>query len=59
MTLKKIREKARTMGVKNISRYRKDNLIRVIQQVEGNSPCFKEIKDCREFGCLWRTDCRP
>ena len=59
MTLKKIREKARAMGVKNISRYRKDNLIRVIQEVEGNSPCFKEIENCGELGCLWRADCRP
>lgn len=59
MTIKKIREKARALGVKNISRHRKDNLIRVIQEVEGNSPCFKEIKNCWEFGCLWKSDCRP
>lgn len=58
MTLKKVRETARTLGIKNISRYRKENLIRVIQETEGNSPCFKDIRDCREVGCCWREECQ-
>ncbi len=58
MTLKQIREKARTIGVKNITRYRKERLIREIQELEGNSPCFKNINDCHEGGCLWREDCQ-
>lgn len=58
MTLKLIREKAKDLGIKNISRYRKENLIRVIQEVEGNSACFKGILDCRQFDCLWRAECQ-
>lgn len=58
MTLKRIRDKARSLGLKNVSRYRKDNLIRVIQEVEGNSPCFKGIEGCGEVDCLWRSDCQ-
>jgi hypothetical protein len=58
MTLKEIREKARTMGVKNITRYKKDTLIRAIQEVEGNAPCFKGIDRCGEARCLWRDQCQ-
>ncbi len=58
MTLKKIRDKARSMGIKNISRHRKDCLIRVIQEIEGNNPCFKRIEGCGEVDCLWRSDCQ-
>jgi hypothetical protein len=58
MTLKEIREVARTQGIKNVSRYRKEKLIRVIQETEGNSPCFKHIPGCCEFGCLWREECQ-
>lgn len=58
MTLREIRQKARLIGVTNYTRYKKETLIRVIQEVEGNSPCFKGICDCAEFGCLWRDECQ-
>lgn len=58
MTLKNIRIIAKSMGIRNIHRYRKDNLIRIIQETEGNSPCFKGIYACGETGCLWRHDCQ-
>jgi hypothetical protein len=58
MTLKEIRDKARIVGVKNITRYRKETLIRAIQEVEGNSPCFKGIDACGEAACLWRDQCQ-
>jgi hypothetical protein len=58
MTLKQIREKARNIGVTNINRYRKENLIRIIQEIEGNSPCYKNIFNCWEFRCLWREECQ-
>ncbi len=58
MTLRKIREKARAMGVRNYTRYKKETLIRVIQESEGNSPCFKGICGCAELGCLWREECQ-
>jgi len=58
MTIKEIRQQASQLGVKNITRYRKDNLIRVIQEHEGNSPCFRGIEHCGETGCLWREECQ-
>jgi len=58
MTVKKIREKARIIGVKNYSRLTKPDLIRAIQQTEGNTGCFKGIWDCREERCLWREECQ-
>jgi hypothetical protein len=58
MTLKEIRDKARTVGVKNYTRIRKESLIRVIQEMEGNAPCFKGINNCGESGCLWRDECQ-
>jgi len=58
MTVQQIRQKARKMGLKNITRYRKEHLIRAIQELEGNSPCFRGINDCWEVGCLWREECQ-
>jgi Rho termination factor, N-terminal domain len=58
MTVQQIRQKARKMGLKNITRYRKEHLIRAIQELEGNSPCFRGIHDCWEVGCLWREECQ-
>ena len=58
MTLKTIREKARHIGVKNYTRFKKEELIRTIQATEGNQPCFKGISDCWEFRCLWREECQ-
>ena len=58
MTLKTIREKARHIGVKNYTRFKKEELIRTIQSKEGNQPCFKGISDCWEFRCLWRDECQ-
>jgi hypothetical protein len=40
MILKDIRAKARDMGVKNQSRLGKTDLIRAIQEKEGNAPCY-------------------
>ncbi len=58
MTVKTIREKARNLGVKNYSKIRKAELIRAIQEKEGNAPCFEAIQDCWEFKCTWRDDCQ-
>ena len=37
----------------------KSNLVRLIQQAEGNYPCFdsKSSKECGQNSCLWREDC--
>ena len=58
MILKDIRAKARNIGVKNHSRLGKTDLIRAIQEKEGNAPCYQNISDCWQFDCLWRPDCQ-
>lgn len=58
MTLKQIQEMAKTLGIKSVYRHRKDVLIRIIQQAEGNAPCFKSIDECGESVCLWREGCQ-
>jgi hypothetical protein len=58
MTLREIRERARDLRIKNYKKFKKDGLIRQIQQVEGNSPCFKGIENCGELNCAWREDCQ-
>jgi hypothetical protein len=58
MTLKEIRELARQQGIKNYSRLKKADLIRIMQEQEGNSPCYQAIADCREDSCLWRSGCQ-
>jgi hypothetical protein len=52
-----IRQKAKSLGVKVA---KKDNaeLIKSIQQAEGNTPCFKTASgSCNQLNCLWRMDC--
>lgn len=49
---------AKDVGVKNITRYPKEKLIKTIQETEGNNPCFKAINGCGEFECAWRSDCQ-
>lgn len=58
MTLNQIRDKARSLGVKNYSRLRKTELIRAIQEKEGNSPCYEPISGCQQHDCLWQPDCQ-
>jgi hypothetical protein len=58
MTVQKIREQAKELRIKNYTRFPKPQLIRAVQAAEGNAPCFKEIHDCWEFGCLWRDECQ-
>ncbi|MBW1992531.1 MAG: Rho termination factor N-terminal domain-containing protein [Deltaproteobacteria bacterium] len=56
--VKEIREKARALGIKNIHRMRKTELIHTIQVQEGNAPCYREITDCRQYDCCWMADCQ-
>ncbi len=58
MILKDIRAKARGLAVKNYSKLGKSDLIRAIQEKEGNAPCYQTIFDCRQLDCLWRVDCQ-
>ena len=59
MTVKDIREKARTLKVKNYARLSKEQLIRAIQAAEGNVDCYGKIADCGQMDCCWRDDCQP
>ncbi|MEW5745375.1 MAG: Rho termination factor N-terminal domain-containing protein [Nitrospirota bacterium] len=58
MKLQEIREIAKERGIKG-GKMKKQELIRAIQQDEGNEPCFAtgRIETCEQHGCLWRNDC--
>jgi hypothetical protein len=52
-----IKEKAKALGIK-AGRKNSTDLIKAIQQAEGNFPCFKTASGfCDQEGCMWRADC--
>jgi len=59
MKMAEIRERAGVLGLTGTGRLRKAELIRSIQQAEGNSPCFgvEWRNRCAEMFCCWRDDC--
>ena len=57
LTKKTLSEMARELGVRNIAKTRKDDLIRNIQVAEGHSDCYKHIPDCGIPDCLFRGEC--
>ncbi|MSN24961.1 MAG: SAP domain-containing protein [Geobacter sp.] len=58
MKLEEIRTIAKKHQIK-AGRSNKMELIRSIQQAEGNPQCFNSdtSKVCGQQGCLWRGDC--
>ena len=58
MKVEEIRPIAKAFGI-NGSKMRKSDLIRAIQQAEGNFPCFGTAGagDCDQAACRWRGDC--
>lgn len=58
MKINAIKEIARQHNLKP-GRANKGELIREIQQAEGNSTCFgsKSANECGQSDCLWREDC--
>jgi hypothetical protein len=58
MKMDDIRVIAKNLGV-NPGAMNKQNLIRSIQEKEGNTPCFnaKHVA-CDQFDCCWRSDCK-
>jgi hypothetical protein len=58
MTLQAIKAVAKTNGMR-VRNMKKENIIRTIQQVEGNTSCFTTdtVKECGQENCLWRHDC--
>jgi len=59
MNLQEIRSRAEVMGLQNIRKMRKGELVRHIQQSEGNNACFEADWrfGCAEIDCCWRFDC--
>jgi hypothetical protein len=57
MTVKELREMARKLNISPRS-LKKTELIKSIQQAEGNYDCFGSAKDyCDQPDCLFRQDC--
>lgn len=57
MNLADAKELAKTRGIR-IGKMNKAELIRAVQEQEGNIPCFKSgIEQCGQMNCLWRGDC--
>lgn len=58
MKLNEIKEIARQRGI-NPAKMKKIDLIRAIQQDEGNPVCCStgNKEECGEADCLWRDDC--
>ncbi len=58
MKMQLVRSKAREIGIRP-GKLNKLNLIRRIQQTEGNFDCFGTAVDgyCDQADCLWREDC--
>ena len=59
MKLEEIRERASVVGLAGAGKLRKAELIRKIQQAEGNDACYgaEWRRDCAEMHCCWRPDC--
>jgi hypothetical protein len=57
MDMSVVKEKAKMFGIK-VAKKNNVDLIKSIQQAEGNFPCFKSSNGaCDQQGCLWRSDC--
>jgi len=60
MKIQRVRSIAKEMGVKS-ARMSKGEIIRAIQEAEGNFPCFGTAREghCDQGDCAWREDCIP
>ena len=58
MRISEIEKKAKGIGIKDTWKYSKKELIRQIQQKEGNFACFATaVKNCSQSSCCWMSDC--
>ncbi len=59
MQMSEIRDRAQNMGLAGIGRFKKGDLIRTIQENEGNQACFGADWrfECPQLDCCWRKDC--
>ncbi len=58
MVLTEVKKMAKANGVK-LRKLKKADLIKAIQEAEGNDPCFKAdfSPHCTLTECLWHPDC--
>jgi hypothetical protein len=58
MKLDELREIAKQHNIKT-GKMKKADLVRAIQQAEGNQVCFGtgHAETCGQNACLWREDC--
>ena len=58
MKIGEIKEIAKQHGIA-AGKMKKAELVRAIQQVEKNNPCFETgvSVNCGQVACLWREDC--
>jgi len=57
MKMTDIQKKAKALGM-TPGKMSKTELVRSIQEREGNFACFQTAKDsCDQSGCCWRKDC--
>lgn len=57
MKMTDIQKRAKGMGLKP-GKVKKAELIRLIQEQEGNFSCFQTAQDsCDQTECCWRGDC--
>ena len=56
MKMAMIKGKAKELGIRP-AKMNKENLIRTIQDREGNTACFRARKECGQHECCWRDDC--
>lgn len=59
MHMAEIRQRAKAIGLTGVGKLRKAELIRRIQQAEGNTRCYGADwrQSCGEMFCCWRSDC--
>lgn len=59
MNIQETRKIAKSRGI-NTANMKKVDIIRAIQQAEGNCDCYNTglAKTCAQDACLWRDDCK-
>lgn len=57
LTNREIRDLAEKKQIKLPAKAKKSEMIRIIQKVEGNLPCYA-TKLCNNFSCLWYCNCQ-
>ncbi len=58
MKMADAQKKAKSIGIKPL-KMRKAELVRTIQETEGNYPCYQTpgAENCDQPECCWRDDC--